>query len=66
MEREITWRRKQTECYSVIRLDEFFSASLVLGVDIDGSLGSVPVRCYGITKFLYLKTYGSHDKITIL
>ena len=29
------------------------------------SLGSVPVRCYGTTKLLYLKTHGSHDKITI-
>ena len=27
---------------------------------------SVSVRCYGTTKSFVLKTYGSHDKITIL
>ena len=29
-------------------------------------LGSVSVRCYGTTKSFVLKTYGSHNKITIL
>ena len=38
----------------------------IIGPILKIKIGSVLVRCYGITKFFVLKTYGLYDKITKL